>query len=213
MIFYSVFDEAFRPFGKVLTGLPVGDILDKLCTLTPCPEDGVYYVPSEPMLEQKELFGALSNQVFGTMPIQLGYCNGKNHTLNCLEYHRGSEFNLAAEDMILLLALQQDVRKDFTLDTANVKAFLVPAGTPVLVYETALHYAPVSASKDSCFHCLVGLPRGTNEPLPEAFSAAAGEAKLLRARNKWLIAHKDAPEAAQGAFVGLQGANITITYE
>ena len=209
MIVHSVFDEAFHPFGKVLTDLPAGDILDRLCASTPCPADGVVYVPSEPMLEQQALFGALTDQVFGTMPVQLGYCNGKNHTLNCMEYHRGSEFNMAAEDMILLLALQQNVSKDFTLDTANVEAFLVPAGTAVLIYETALHYAPVSASADSSFHCLVGLPRGTNEPLPEAFSATEGESKLLRARNKWLIAHRDAPEAAQGAFVGLLGDNIT----
>jgi len=36
------------------------------------------------------------------------------------------------------------------------------------------------------------------------------EDKLLWARNKWLMAHPDAPEAAQGAYVGLTGKNITI---
>lgn len=206
---YTVFDEEFRPYGRVLKNLPVGDILDKLCSETPCPQEGVTYVPSEPLLEAEPLFVALQ-QVFGTIPVQLGYCNGQNHTLNCLEYHRGSEFNLAPEDFILLLALQQDMNADFTLDTAKVKAFLVPAGTPVLVYETALHYAPVSGSADGGFHCLVGLPKGTNEDLPVDFVATEGESRLLRARNKWLIAHPDAPEASQGAFVGLYGENIQI---
>lgn len=213
MKLYTVFEEEFRPFGKVLTDLPVGDILEKLCKETPCPCDGVTYVPSEPLLEKEPLFEALTRRVFGTMPVQLGYCNGKNHTLNCLEYHRGSEFNLAAEDIILLLAQQQDVTDQFTLDTETVKAFLVPAGTAVLVYETALHYAPVSGSADGCFHCLVGLPRGTNEDLPEGVAVGVGEDRLLRARNKWLIAHPDAPEAAQGAFQGLQGENIVVHYE
>lgn len=210
MKIYSVFDEEFRPYGRVLKNLPVGDILDKLRTGTPCPCEGVTYVPSEPLLEAEPLFAALQQQVFGTIPVQLGYCNGKNHILNCLEYHRGSEFNLAPEDFILLLALQQDMGEDFTLDTAKVKAFLVSAGTPVLVYETALHYAPISSSADGCFHCLVGLPKGTNEDLPADFSATEGESRLLRARNKWLIAHPDAPEASQGAFVGLYGENIQI---
>jgi len=206
---YTVFDEEFRPYGRVLKNLPVGDILDKLRTGTPCPCEGVTYVPSEPLLAAEPLFAALQ-QVFGTIPVQLGYCNGQNHTLNCLEYHRGSEFNLAPEDFILLLALQQDMDDDFTLDTAKVKAFSVPAGTPVLVYETALHYAPISGSADGYFHCLVGLPKGTNEDLPADFVATEGESRLLRARNKWLIAHPEAPEASQGAFVGLYGENIQI---
>lgn len=213
MIIHSVFDKEFSPFGKVLKDLPIGDILDKLCALTPCPADGVVYVASEPMLEKETLFEALTDRVFGTMPVQLGYCNGKNHMLNCLEYHRGSEFNLAAEDIILLLAHKKDVKDDFTLDTANVMAFLLPAHTAVLVYETALHYAPVSGTADGCFHCLVGLPRGTNEPLEMAVSDAIMEERLLWAKNKWLIAHPDAPEANQGAFVGLKGANITASYE
>ena len=213
MKLYTVFEEEFRAYGRVLTDLPAGDILEKLCAGTPCPADGVTYVPSEPMLEATPLFQALTERVFGRMPVQLGYCNGRNHTLNCLEYHRGSEFNLAAEDIILLLGQQKDVKEDFTLDTDTVKAFLVPAGTAVLVFETALHYAPVSGSADGCFHCLVGLPKGTNEDLPAGVPAEKGEDRLLRARNKWLIAHPDAPEAAAGAFVGLKGANITVTYE
>jgi hypothetical protein len=33
---------------------------------------------------------------------------------------------------------------------------------------------------------------------------------MLWARNKWLIAHPDASEASQGAYVGLEGENISI---
>ena len=36
------------------------------------------------------------------------------------------------------------------------------------------------------------------------------EDKWLRACNKWLLAHKDAAEASDGAYVGLTGENIDI---
>ena len=32
------------------------------------------------------------------MPVQLGWCNGHNTKLNCLEYHRDSYYNKEAED-------------------------------------------------------------------------------------------------------------------
>ena len=35
--------------------------------------------------------------------------------------------------------------------------------------------------------------------------------KMLWARNKWLLAHADSDEAAQGAKVALTGANIDIS--
>lgn len=79
---------------------------------------------------------------YGEMPVQIGYCNGHNSKLNALEYHRDSEINVAATDMILMLGLLTDVEKDHTYDTSKVKAFLVPAGTAVEVYATTLHYAP-----------------------------------------------------------------------
>lgn len=55
------------------------------------------------------------------MPIQIGYCNGHNSKLNALEYHRDSEINIAATDMILMLGLLTDVNDDYIYDTANVK--------------------------------------------------------------------------------------------
>lgn len=68
------------------------------------------------------------------MPIQIGFCNGTNTKLNCVEYHRDSEINIPCEDMILLLGKQTDITPDYHLDTATIRAFLVPAGTAVEVY-------------------------------------------------------------------------------
>ena len=56
---------------------------------------------------------------------------------------------------------------------------------------------------------LVALPRGTNGAKPE-MTPINDEDKLLWACNKWLLAHAESAEAAQGAVVALKGANIDI---
>jgi hypothetical protein len=57
---------------------------------------------------------------------------------------------------------------------------------------------------------VIVLPKGTNEDAPD-ISVINDNDKYLWARNKWLIAHKDTPEAADGAQVGIDGDNIDIT--
>ena len=142
------------------------------------------------------------------MPVQLGWCNGHNTRLNCLEYHRDSEINCGTRDFILLVAREDDI-VDGRLDTARVRAFRVPAGEVVEVYATTLHYAPCSAKAGEGFRVLVALPRGTNGPRPE-ITPLNGEDRMLWACNKWLLAHGESAEAAQGAVVALDGENIDI---
>ena len=97
---------------------------------------------------------------------------------------------------------------DGVLDTALVKAFKVPAGVPVEVYATTLHFAPCSVSGKE-FRMGVALPRGTNEPL-DFVPEKTGENQLLLQRNKWLLAHKDSGLDKDGAWIGLVGENIEI---
>lgn len=138
----------------------------------------------------------------------MGYCNGHNTKLNCLEFHRDSEFNLGTDDFILLLATLSDL-EDGELDTAKVKAFKVPAGVMVEVYATTLHYAPCHADAKKGFRVMVALPDQTNTDFrPE--DGANKLDKTLWARNKWLLAHPDSSEAKQGAAVLLKGENIDI---
>lgn len=203
----SVFDDAFRPYGRVVEG-DWSELLAVLRDTTEKPHDGVIYVPSHPPLEQISAFSALRDRVYGGMPIQIGYCNGTNTVLGCVEYHRGSEVNLVADDMVFLVAQQQEL-ENYTLDTVHVRAFRAPAGTAVELYATTLHYAPCDGHKGAGFRVAVVLPRGTNTERP-IFAAQSAEDRLLWACNKWLIAHKDAAEAAQGAFVGLLGRNPDI---
>lgn len=209
MQFFSVYDPAFAEYGQVLADIDpavTGAIVDALADETPLPED-VGYVPEDPALQGLPEAAALALTLFGGIPAQFGWCNGHNVTLNCLEYHRSSEFNLGVRDFVLLLAHQADI-VDGALDTATVKAFRVPAGVLIEVFATTLHYAPCHLD-DEGFKVLVALPRGTNLELPE-LTVAGGDSALLWASNKWLLAHPASAEAADGAHVGLIGENISI---
>jgi hypothetical protein len=202
----SVFEDSFREFGQILDGYDFTEAVSALRQL-PKPDGEVVYVPSEPRLEATAVFRELSLRHFGGMPVQLGYCNGWNTKLNGLEYHRDSEVNIAATDVIVLLGRQADIdRKNFTYDTSLVKAFLVPSGTAVEFFATTLHYAPCSADKGG-FRVGCALPRGTNGPKPDLVPGCK-EDKLLAAANKWLIVHPEA--AAEGLYTGLVGENIDV---
>ena len=166
MKIHSVFDPAFKRYGHVVEGLSdtVSALLEAL-QKTPLPE-GTGYVPEEPLLQNLPAAVEISEHCYGGMPVQLGWCNGHNTRLNCLEYHRDSEFNLGTEDFILLLAKQEEI-SDGTLDTSKVRAFRVPAGTLVEVYATTLHYAPCHVDADKGFRVLVALPKDTNTEKPD----------------------------------------------
>ena len=210
----SVFSHAFEKYGKVLTGYDVTDLLKKLDETTKKPDNAVIYEPGDAGLEALPVAKEFSENAYGGMPIQVGYCNGNNTKLNCLEWHRGSELNIGSNDFVLLLASLQSV-KNGKLDTGAVEAFYVPKGTVVEVYETTLHYAPCNAVKNGevskeGFRVIIVLPKDTNTEKP-AIKEKNLEDKLLWARNKWLIAHPDSSEAKQGAFVGLTGINIDIS--
>lgn len=208
MTIYSVFDPEFKPYGQIVTGLDqtVRELLTGLAATPQGP--AVEYVPTDPALQELPAAVELSEHCFGGMPVQLGWCNGRNTRLNCLEYHRDSEFNLGTEDFILLLARQEEI-VDGVLDTARVKAFRVPAGVLVEVYATTLHYAPCHCDAAKGFRVLVALPWGTNTGRPVMENKTA-EDPYLTARNKWLLAHPDSDEARGGAKVGLTGKNIDI---
>lgn len=204
----SVFDEAFRTYGRVVDGYDCKLLLERLEATTPKPSDSVVYVPSDAGLEDTPAYGQLRDNCYGGMPIQIGYCNGTNTKLNCFEYHRDSEIDIAADDAILLVARQQDII-DGKIDSSKTEAFLCPKGTGVELYATTLHYAPCSAKKNEGFRVVIVLPKGTNEAKPDITVLNEND-KYLWACNKWLIAHPESSEAGDGAQVGITGENIDI---
>ena len=216
----SVNDDEFKKYGRVVDNVDFTELIQEL-KRTPIPS-GVVYEPAVKELEALPIRLDISSVVYGEMPIQIGYCNGHNSKLNALEYHRDSEINIAATDMILMLGLLTDVNDDYIYDTANVKAFRVPAGTAVEVYSTTLHYAPCGIDGKG-FQVAVVLPKGTNYPLKSKHiridnktastsnentgSSNINEDALLAATNKWLIGHA---EGGLDAYIGLKGENIEI---
>lgn len=201
----KVTDAAFRKYGRVVQGIDFSGLVEALNTKTPLPEN-VVYEPSVAELESLPVFTELKTRAYGELPIQIGYCNGKNYQLNALEYHRSSEINVGGTDAILLVGSQQDITDDFTYDTSLVEAFLLPKGTAVEVYATTLHYAPCSVG-DQGFQVAIVLPKDTNLPLDQEHEG--WEDRLITAKNKWLIGH---PEGGlpEGTHIGLIGENVSV---
>ena len=210
MKIWSVYDPLFKSYGHVLEGFDTAELRKAMDTI-PFPESGTAYEAAIPSLEACRIFNELQIRAYGGMPIQLGMCWGRNTRLNCLEYHRDSEINIGSGDFILLLAKQDEIENG-VLDTAKVKAFLVPGEIAVEVYATTLHYAPCQAREAEGFRVAVALPRGTNTEKP-VFEAKSEEDTWMTARNKWLLAHPDSDEAKHGAHIGLRGINIDLKEE
>lgn len=201
----KVTDKSFKKYGRILTGEYDVKALCAQMEKIPLPED-VIYEPSVAELEALPIMKDFTYSLYGGLPIQIGYCNGHNHLLNAVEYHRSSEINVAVTDIILMIGKEEDINDDCTYDTSKIEAFLLPAGTVIECYATTLHYAPCGVDGKG-FRCVVVLPKDTNLDL-EVKPEGAKEDKLLVARNKWLIAHEDAK--IDGAFNGLVGENVSL---
>lgn len=205
---FPVSDPAFRPFGRVVAF--DSSQLVAACKTAAMPETGSRYAASMPELEALPAFERVRRELRGEGGCQAGLCWGHNTKLNCLEYHRASEHNIAVSDLVLLLAAQQDMEGP-DLPEGRITGFLVPEGTTIEVYATTLHFCPCQTA-DGGFRCIVILPRGTNLPLDEP-RPETGEGRLLWAKDKWLIAHpENEPVVRRGAYPGLHGENIEIKY-
>jgi hypothetical protein len=203
----EIHDGSFAPYGKVISAYDFSDLLNYMEKETVIPQEGNIYKASVTGLEEFPLKEKLENGFYGEMPIQIGYCNGRNSNLNGLEYHIGSEINVAATDLVLMLGRLQDIVHD-QYRSGDVEAFFVTKGTAIQLYETTLHFSPCKTASEG-FKCIVILPRGTNEPL-KSDKAIYGD-KFLFARNKWLLAHPDRKTLIEkGALPGITGENIEL---
>lgn len=203
----SVYEPEFERYGRVL-GTAVGRDFSERLEDQPIPEEGNCYVASVPELEQTDFIRSVRHGVFGDMDIQAGYCNGRGHRLNALEYHKCSEVNYTTTGLVLLLALPEQLC-DGKLNSAAVKGFYLPPFVPVEIFPLTLHFAPCRTGIDG-FNCLVVLERGVNSPAERVDTSAAGEEKLLWMRGKWMVCHPDSPQAQRGAYVGISGENIEL---
>lgn len=208
----SVFDQAFSTYGRVVEGYDFAEMLSYMEQETQIPENGNVYVASVPELEALAVTEELQNRLYGGMPIQVGYCNGRNTTYNGFEYHKGSEINVAVTDFMLVLGHTWLIQDDNTYRIEDAQVVFVPKGTAIEMYQTTLHLSPCRVC-DGGFRGIVVLPRGTNTPLETKPHDAQGEERLLLQKNKWVIAHPERePLIKQGAFPGLIGENKELFY-
>lgn len=208
----SVFDPAFAPYGRVIEGCDFSRADEYMLKKTDIPESGNIYVPSVPELEESELKSDIENTLYGSMPVQIGFCNGRNTTYNGFEYHKCSEINYAVTPFMLVLGHVWDIR-DNTYDIRSAQVFFVPAGTAIEMYQTTLHLSPCRVC-DEGFKDIVILSRGTNTPLEYKKTNADPESVLLLRRNKWVIAHPERePLIKQGAHPGVIGENKELFYK
>lgn len=206
MKLYNVSDKEFNEYGKVLEGYDFKEFFEALSKLE-IPSEGICYEPSVKTLESDKEFSKMRDNGFGGMPIQIGYVGGNNKILNCLEYHKSSEYNIALDDVVLILGSETEI-EDGKFDTSLCKAFLLPAGIGVELYATTLHYAPMNVNGEG-YRVACVLPLGTNGAKP-SIEITNTEDKMCAGSNKWLMAHQDSDDAKNGAYVGLIGENITL---
>lgn len=224
---YSVFDEEFKKFGRVHPGHDLSELITYMEENTAIPEEGNVYVPSEEPMELTHIARTIKSVIYGGMPIQIGYCNGRNSTYNGFEYHKCSEVNIAVTDMMLVLGLSTDI-KNYHYNNEDATVFFVPKGTMIEMYQTTLHLSPIKVC-DEGFKDVVILAEGTNTPLSPKEKRERDnimnnianrndedkdvETTLLLARNKWVIAHPDRkPLIDQGAYPGIIGENKKLYY-
>jgi len=208
----SVFDDEFKTYGNVVTGYNFNELIAYMEKETDIPENGNMYVASVPEMEKANIVNAIRDEIYGGMPIQVGYCNGRNTTYNGFEYHKGSEINVAVTDFMLVLGHTWLIAEDGTYKVEDAKVFFVPKGTAIEMFQTTLHLSPCRVY-DEGFKGIVILPQGTNTPLESKPANREGENKLLLQKNKWVIAHPERePLIKQGAFPGLIGENKELKY-
>ncbi len=212
----DVHDPAFASYGRIVTGFDCSELVSYMKKETSIPENGNVYKASVKELEAFDVIKQIETVCYGGMPIQAGYCNGRNTTYNGFEYHKGSELNLAVNDFMLVLAHTRQI-KDNTITPRDAQVFWVPEGTLIEMYQTTLHLSPCRTC-DEGFRCVVILPKGTNTPLSAEEKQKRDESKdpesvLLLQKNKWVLAHPERkPLIDQGAHPGLLGENKELHY-
>jgi len=201
----EVTDCNFKAYGNVLYGLDLASLISFADNHLDIPAEGVIYEPSLQVLEEYEVCQLIQEEVYGEMPIEVGYCAGHNTSLTGVEYHNGSETIIAVTDCVLILGKRQDIEQ-YTYDGGLAEYFYLPRGMAVELYSTTLHYAPCKVSEKG-FMILVILPQGTNLPL----DSHSNRNPLLMKKNKFVLVHQtQAAQADRGFHPGLKGQLISL---
>lgn len=202
---FSVDDEEFATFGRVVRNIDVSSLVDEAKKIVN-PESGSSYMASTEAFEALPVAKEIQDYFYGTMPTEIGYCWGHSNFLNATEWHSSNEVNIAVTPLVLLLGHVWDI-KDGGIHADQFTAFYVPEGTVIEVYSSTLHFCPCEVNENG-FGCIVALPKGTNTDL----MAPTADPMLFR-KNKWIIAHEENDGLQKrGVIPGISGTNYEIKY-
>lgn len=201
----NIEESSFRKYGRIIKDNIFDEIAEYLIFETIIPENGNTYQADLEYFAGSDLKKEIEKEYYGEMPVEIGYCNGKNSSLNGLEYHKGSEINIAVTDLILLLGQRKDIKED-GYNSENVEAFFLKNGSVIELYGTSLHFAPCKVDENG-FKCAVILTDKTNLPL----EAKEHNDPYLFAKNKWLLVHPEKKDLIKkGAKAAINGSNIKV---
>ena len=211
----SVQSSRFEQYGKIQEGLEVQDLLDKAAEITAIPDEGNVYVPS---LKELEVFKSVEKSLapyYDHQPIQMGFCNGRNQSMNGLEYHKSPEVIMAVTECVLFLCPFDHLQDFEQVRTIDAELFYLPKGAVVLIKANVLHLAPCMVDQRG-FKSIIVLPKDTNEPLDKEEiemrdSSPDKEDRLLFKKNKWILAHPEREQLVrEHVHVGLVGENRSV---
>lgn len=202
--FYTTKDPQFEPFGRVLS-LDASKWCTQAGALYPLPDAKASYIPNDPKLHEDGVIKTIQEEIFGHLAIQVGIVHGWNTCLTGIEFHQGSEVNIALRDCILLLGRKQDM-EGTSYDAAKTMKFYITKGEVIEIYSSTLHYTPIQADAEG-FSLGVILLEGTNTDLETA------PKQMLTKKNKWYITHPSQTKKIEaGCIAGLQGEMIRIKH-
>lgn len=222
---HDVFEDNFSEYGKVLKGYNFSALTDYVDTYTQIPEKGNVYVTHVGDFEEEVISLAVQENIYGGLPIQVGYYNGKRTSAKSFEYNKGSMIIVAISDIVIGLGHINHIEKN-VYNTDRAEYFYIPQGVAVEIYGTTLHTWPIKTN-DEGFKTVIILPKGANTHLTadsktvraaarDRFAAGEptdNELVLLQYKSKWLLCYSDAEKLIkEGAYPGLIGEQIEIKY-
>lgn len=203
-VIHDIHDAKFTKYGRIVH---IDDHADELIKYVEenikKVKAGNEYIVDIERLHKFEIVDEIKHEIYGELAIECGVCHGHNDTLMGLEFHQGSEINIAVTDFVLAVARREDMNQN-KIHNDQLVLFHVPKGSVIELYGRTLHYCPFSCFK-SGFSCIVILLDKTNTAIENKPN------QMLVKRNKWFIAHENNKNKIEaGNIVGLLGEAIKI---
>ena len=107
LVIHTVDEKLFSRYARLVSSPVFGTLASYIDENTIIPDRNTY-VADIPELHTPEIDCALC-AYYGALVPQIGYCNGKNFSMNGSEYHKGPELTIAVTDCLMWWMLPEDL--------------------------------------------------------------------------------------------------------